>query len=69
MVTLSRRTVEMLIDLVEIKLSCLEVLDRADEREQARLELARRELQALNPPRRAADILPFAKPHQHGATA
>ena len=60
--TLSRRTVETLIDLVEIKLSCLEVFDREDAREQACLEVARRELQALMPPRRKAEVVPFAKP-------
>lgn len=44
---LSRRTLETLIDLVEIKLSCIEVWDSEDAREQVSLELARRELQAL----------------------
>jgi hypothetical protein len=45
--TLSKRALETLIDLVEIKLSCIEVWDKEDAREQASLELARRELQAL----------------------
>jgi hypothetical protein len=44
---LSRGTVETLIDLVEIKLSCVEVYDRDDARELARLEQSRRELLAL----------------------
>ena len=35
---MSRRTRETLIDLVEIKLSCLEVSDREDARELANLE-------------------------------
>ncbi len=35
---MSRRTSETLIDLVEIKLSCLEVIDREDARELANLE-------------------------------
>ena len=35
---MSRRTRETLIDLVEIKLSCLEVIDREDARELANLE-------------------------------
>ena len=45
--SLSRGTVETLIDLVEIKLSCVEVYDRDDARELARLEQGRRELLAL----------------------
>jgi hypothetical protein len=35
---MSRRTLETLIDLVEIKLSCMEVIDREDAREHANLE-------------------------------
>ena len=42
--TLSKRVVETLIDLVEIKLSCIEVHDREDASEKLALELARREL-------------------------
>lgn len=49
MATLSKRSVETLIDLVEIKLSCLQVFDRDDAREQAALELARRELDSFLP--------------------
>ncbi len=60
--SLSKRTVETLIDLVEIKLSCMEVFDREDAREAASLELARRELKALLPARRPAEVVPFAKP-------
>ena len=44
---LTRGTLETLIDLVEIKLSCVEVYDRDDARELARLEQGRRELLAL----------------------
>ncbi len=44
---LSPRSVETLLDLVEIKLSCLEVQDREDARELAILETARRELAAI----------------------
>lgn len=57
--SLSKRTVETLIDLVEIKLSCLEVFDREDARELAILQLARKELQALAPPRRQAEVVQF----------
>lgn len=44
---LSRRAIETLTDLVEIKLSCLQVFDREDAREQVTLEACRRELATL----------------------
>ncbi|MCG8356877.1 MAG: hypothetical protein MI920_15005 [Kiloniellales bacterium] len=47
---LSQRSLETLIDLVEIKLSCLEVFDREDAREQANLEHCLNELQSLSGP-------------------
>ena len=55
--SLSKRTLETLIDLVEIKLSCMEIFDREDAREQAALELARRELQSLLPPKVKAPVV------------
>ena len=45
--SLSKRSIEALVDLVEIKLSCLDVFDREDAREKAILENARRELIAI----------------------
>ena len=45
--SLSKRVVETLIDLVEIKLSCVEVYDRDDKREIAGLERCRHELQKM----------------------
>ncbi len=45
--SLSKRVVETLIDLVEIKLSCVEVYDREDKREIAGLEACRQELQKM----------------------
>lgn len=45
--TLSKRTLETLIDLVEIKLSCVEIYDRDDARELSALEQCRSELLAL----------------------
>ena len=42
--TLSPPTIETLIDLVEIKLSCFEVWDREDKRELKALQSARDEL-------------------------
>ncbi len=44
---LSRRVVETLLDLVEIKLSCMEVHDREDTREATCLEACRQELKTL----------------------
>jgi hypothetical protein len=59
--SVSKRTLETLIDLVEIKLSCMEIFDRDDAREQAALELARRELQGLLPQKAKAPVV-----HLHG---
>jgi hypothetical protein len=50
---LSQRSIETLLDLVEIKLSCLEVYDREDAREKAYLETSRRELMAMRSGRTA----------------
>ncbi len=44
---ISKCTLETLLDLVEIKLSCIEVYDREDSRELAKLEQCRKELLAL----------------------
>jgi hypothetical protein len=60
--SLSRRSIHTLLDLVEIKLSCMQVFDREDARELAILEHARRELAALaggERPRKTADVVPF----------
>lgn len=59
MASLTKRSVETLIDLVEIKMSCLQVFDRDDAKELAALEQARRELIALVPGRAAATVVPF----------
>jgi hypothetical protein len=45
--SLSKQSLETLIDLIEIKLSCIEVWDRDDARELARLKQARVELLGL----------------------
>ena len=45
--SVSRNTVELLIDLVEIKLGCVEIYDREDARELRALERAKNELAAL----------------------
>ena len=41
---LSRRSITTLLDLVEIKLSCIEVVDREDHREVKTLRACREEL-------------------------
>lgn len=45
--SISKRSVETLLDLVEIKLSSMQVLDREDAREMAQLESCRRDLLAM----------------------
>ncbi len=45
--SMSKRSVETLLDLVEIKLSCMQVLDREDAKELTMLESCRRDLLAL----------------------
>ncbi len=42
--TLSKQSIENLLDLVEIKLSCIEVIDREDARELKKLRNCRDEL-------------------------
>lgn len=45
--SLSKQSITNLLDLVEIKISCLQVLDREDAREMKHLELCRSELQGM----------------------
>lgn len=45
--SISKRTVETLLDLVEVKLSFMQVSDREDQREMTQLESCRRELRGL----------------------
>ena len=56
---LSARSIETLMDLVEIKLSCLQVVDRDDARELAALENARGELRAMTGQAKAGAIVAF----------
>lgn len=53
---LSEKTLEALLDLVEIKLSCIQVFDRDDAREVATLERAKQELTMLSG---NGDVVPF----------
>ena len=61
MSALSQRSIETLLDLVEIKLSCLEVYDREDAREKSYLENARKELSTMKGRRLAAVANPVAR--------
>lgn len=45
--SLSKVSLETLIDLVEIRLGCVEVYDREDARELSALELCRTELEGI----------------------
>lgn len=45
---LSRRSIQMLLDLVEIKLSYMDISDREDARDMQVLERCREELQSLD---------------------
>ena len=54
--SISKRTVETLLDLVEVKLSYMQVSDRDDQREMSQLENCRRELRGLMAPSSARRI-------------
>lgn len=45
--SISRRTIDTLLDLVEIKLSSIQVIDREDAKELETLEACRRDLKAM----------------------
>lgn len=59
MATLTKRSVETLIDLVGIKLHCLQVFDRDDAKELAALEQAHRDLRDILPKRIPSKIVQF----------
>ena len=69
MASLTKRFVETLIDLVEIKLSCLQVIDRDDAKELAALEHARRELGTILPERANSTVVAFPDAGAQRATA
>ena len=58
---LSKRSVEMLLDLVEIKLSYMDISDREDARDLQVLERCREELLALDG-QSTGTVLPFHRP-------
>ncbi len=59
--SLSKRTIEMLLDLVEIKISYMDIADREDARDLQALERCKAELKALDCGEAAA-LVPFAGP-------
>jgi len=56
---MSKRCAETLLDLVEVKLSCIEIFDRDDKREVKLLETCRDELLAMTGRVGPADIIPL----------
>ncbi len=59
--SLSKRSIEMLLDLVEIKISSMDIADRDDARHLQMLERCRAELKALDSGEPAA-LVSFASP-------
>ncbi len=57
--SLSKQSIDNLLDLVEIKIGCMQVLDREDARELAHLEACRRELLGLKAERRGTKRVRF----------
>jgi hypothetical protein len=58
--SLSKRSIEMLLDLVEIKLSYMDISDREDARDMQILERAKSELNALD--RGDGSVVAFQRP-------
>jgi len=56
---LSRKSIEALLDLVEIKLSCIEISDREDAREVKILQRAKQELCGIAGIALQADVIPM----------
>ena len=67
---LSKRTFEIVLDLIENKISCMEGWDQATARERSKLEACRRELldmQHTEGPKSAVVIEAFPEQAPHGA--
>jgi hypothetical protein len=58
---LTRKSLELLIDLVEIKLGSMEIFDRDDQRIVRDLEACRKELSAIARPRQTAPVASAAE--------
>jgi hypothetical protein len=59
---LTRKSLELLIDLVEIKLGSMEVFDRDDQKIMHDLETCRKELTAISRPGRPMPVAALASP-------
>ncbi len=64
--SLSKRSLETLLDLVEIRLSCVEIWDRDDAREVKVLQAARKELLGLNGTKRIDEMPAMDMPRRRG---
>ena len=67
---ISKRTFEIVLDLIENKISCMEGWDQATSRERSKLEACRRELLDLQDSKgskSAVVIEAFPETAQHGA--
>lgn len=61
---LSKRTFEMILDLIENKVSCMEGWDQTTARERAKLEACRREFISVCEPKRLSDQAVMDSLHQ-----
>ena len=59
--SLSRQTVDILLDLVEIKISYMDIADRDDARDLQALERCRAELKSLTCSTEPEAVVPFAR--------
>ena len=66
---LTRKSLELLIDLVEIKLGSMEVFDRDDQKIVRDLEACRKELSAMSRPRTPMAVAAMPAPAQPPALA
>ncbi len=57
--SLTKYSIDTLLDLVEIRLSSMQVCDREDARELVTLERCRRELASLKNPKRRSSLVAF----------
>ncbi len=59
--SLTKYSIDTLLDLVEIRLSSMQVCDREDARELATLERCRCELTSLKSPKRRSSLVAFPR--------
>ncbi len=58
--SLNRRSIELLLDLIDNKLTSMQVIDRDDQRDYATLERVRHELEAIAGIRREPSVASIA---------